>query len=122
MFFLPADVGPYIGVIAQIGVILYMFLVGLELNPAMLWERAGTAFAISHASIAVPFVFGAALGLYLYPRLSEGAVPFTSFALARAVAGRKPAAGVVRSRCHQAAGVLRGDLDPLDFSPQGEGR
>jgi Kef-type K+ transport system membrane component KefB len=86
MFFLPAEVGPYIGVIAQIGVILYMFLVGLELNPAMLWERAGTTFAISHASIAVPFVFGAALGLYLYPRMSEGGVPFTSFALFMGVA------------------------------------
>ena len=31
-FVLPADVAPYLGIIAQIGVILYMFLVGLELN------------------------------------------------------------------------------------------
>jgi Kef-type K+ transport system membrane component KefB len=68
-------------VIAQLGVILYMFLVGLELNSAVLRERAGKTFAISHASIAVPFVCGAALALYLFPRLAEGGVPFTSFAL-----------------------------------------
>lgn len=85
-FLLPAEVGPFIGVIAQFGVILYMFLVGLELNSAVLGERAGKTFAISHASIAVPFVCGAALALYLYPRLAEGGVTFTSFALFSGVA------------------------------------
>jgi Kef-type K+ transport system membrane component KefB len=80
-FLVPAGVAPFIAVIAQLGVILYMFLVGLELNSSMLRERAGKTFAISHASIAVPFVLGAALALYLYPRLAEGGVPFTSFAL-----------------------------------------
>jgi len=85
-FLLPAEVGPSIGVIAQLGVILYMFLVGLELNSAVLRERAGTTVAISHASIAVPFVCGAALALYLYPRLAESGVTFTSFALFSGVA------------------------------------
>lgn len=85
-FLLPSEVGPYIGVIAQLGVILYMFLVGLELNPAVLRERAGETLAISHASIAVPFVCGAALGLYLYPRLSDDGVSFTNFALFMGVA------------------------------------
>ena len=85
-FLLPTEVGPYIGVIAQLGVILYMFLVGLELNPAVLRERAGKTLVISHASIAVPFVCGSALALYLYPRLSNDGVPFTSFALFTGVA------------------------------------
>src|ERR1700676_1974567 len=39
-FLLPSSVAPYLGVIAQLGVVLYMFLVGLELNPAILRERA----------------------------------------------------------------------------------
>lgn len=85
-FLLPSHVGPFIGVIAQLGVIVYMFLVGLELNPAVLRERAGRTVAIAHASIAVPFVGGAALGLHLYPRLAGGGVPFTSFALFMGVA------------------------------------
>ena len=39
-FLLPKEVGPHLGIIAQIGVILYMFLIGLELNAGMLRSRA----------------------------------------------------------------------------------
>src|SRR5438067_6348729 len=39
-FVLPPSVAPYLGVIAQLGVMLYMFLVGLELNSGVLRERA----------------------------------------------------------------------------------
>jgi Kef-type K+ transport system membrane component KefB len=78
---LPSVVAPYLGVIAQLGIILYMFIVGLELNAELLKERAHTTVAISHASIVVPFVLGALLALGLYPRLSSRDVPFTSFAL-----------------------------------------
>ena len=80
-FILPRDVGPFLGIIAQIGVILYMFLVGLELNAGLLRSRAHATIAISHASIVAPFVLGAALALALYPRLSNGEVPFATFAL-----------------------------------------
>lgn len=67
--------------IAQLGVVLYMFLVGLELNSAKLKHRAHAMIAISHASIVAPFVLGSLLSLWLYPMLSNDAVPFTSFAL-----------------------------------------
>ena len=85
-FILPPSVAPFLGVIAQLGVILYMFLVGLELNPRVLRERAHATVAISHASIIAPFLLGAALALVLYPRLSSSDVPFTSFALFLGVA------------------------------------
>lgn len=75
-----------IKVIAQLGVILYMFLVGLELNAAHLKHRAHTAIAISHTSIVVPFVLGALLALWLYPLVSTEDVSFTSFSLFMAVA------------------------------------
>lgn len=67
--------------IAQLGVVLYMFLVGLELNGAKLKHQARATIAVSHASIVVPFVLGSALALALYPVLSHRGVPFTSFAL-----------------------------------------
>ncbi|HJZ59802.1 MAG TPA: cation:proton antiporter [Gemmataceae bacterium] len=67
--------------ISQLGVVLYMFLVGLELNAAKLKKQAHATVAISHASIVAPFVLGAALALWLYPLLSHRGVPFTSFAL-----------------------------------------
>lgn len=83
---LPPEVAPYLSVVAQLGVILYMFVVGLELNGELLRERAHSTVAISHASILAPFVMGAALALWLYPSLSTSDVPFTSFALFLGVA------------------------------------
>ena len=85
-FVLPTTIVPHLGVIAQLGVILYMFLVGLELNAELLRNRAHTTVAISHASIVVPFILGSVLALDLYPRLSSSDVPFTSFALFMGVA------------------------------------
>jgi len=85
-FLLPTETAPFIAVIAQLGVILYMFLVGLELNPAVMRERAATTLAISHASIALPFVLGSLLALYLYPRLSNDSVSFTDFGMFMGVA------------------------------------
>ena len=81
LYVLPPDVAPYLGMVAQLGVILYMFLVGLELNPAQMRGRVHSTVAISHASIVVPFVLGAGLALYMYPRFSTSDVPFTNFAL-----------------------------------------
>jgi Kef-type K+ transport system membrane component KefB len=80
-FLLPPAVAPYLGVIAQVGIILFMFLVGLELDPAALRDGAQSTVAISNASITVPFVLGTLLALPLYPLLSTRDVPFTAFAL-----------------------------------------
>lgn len=78
---LPASVAPYLEVLAQLGVILYMFVIGLELNAGQLLSRVHATVAISHASIVLPFLLGTLLALGLYPRLSHAGVSFTSFAL-----------------------------------------
>jgi len=83
---LPPSVAPFLGVIAQVGVLLYMFTVGLELHADLLRHRAVATVITSHASIIVPFVLGTLLALALYPRLSSSDVPFTSFALFMGVA------------------------------------
>ncbi len=70
-YLFPATVGPYLNIISQVGVILYMFLVGLELDPALLRKRGHATVAISHASIVAPFLLGAAIALYLYPQLVD---------------------------------------------------
>ena len=80
-FVLPDSVAPSLSVVAQIGVILYMFVVGLELNAGILRKQGHVTLAISHASIMVPFSLGAALALWLYPLLSNDNVSFTAFAL-----------------------------------------
>ncbi len=78
---LPATVAPYLGVLAQLGVILYIFVIGLDLNAGQLASRAHATVAISHASIVLPFLLGTLLALWLYPRLSHAGVSFTAFAL-----------------------------------------
>jgi Kef-type K+ transport system membrane component KefB len=85
-YILPVSVAPFLGVVAQLGVVLYMFLIGLELNGELLRDRAHATVATSHASIVAPFVLGSVLALFLYPRLSNGSVSFTSFALFMGVA------------------------------------
>lgn len=80
-YLLPPSVAPFLSLIAQIGVMLFMFLVGLELNTGQLKHRSRATVAISHASILVPFVLGSVLALWLYPRLATSGVPFTVFAL-----------------------------------------
>ena len=83
---LAPSAAPALGVIAQLGVILYMFLVGLELHLGQLRQRAPVTVAISYTSILLPFAAGSALALYLYPRLSSPDVPFLSFTLFLGVA------------------------------------
>src|SRR5215472_8655569 len=57
----------YLSFLSQLGVICFMFLVGLELNPKLLRDRGHVAVMISHMSIVAPFLLGAALALYLFP-------------------------------------------------------
>jgi Kef-type K+ transport system membrane component KefB len=80
-YLLPVSVAPFLNVIAQVGVILYMFLVGLELDPGLMRQRGQATVAISHASIITPFIMGSLLALLIYPIFSSREVPFTNFAL-----------------------------------------
>lgn len=77
----PPSVTPMLDILAQIGVLLYMFVVGLELNTHLLRQKTQATVAISHASILAPFLLGSALALRIYPLLSTRDVPFTGFAL-----------------------------------------
>jgi Kef-type K+ transport system membrane component KefB len=78
--FPPGSLG-FLNSLSQLGLLLFMFLVGLELDPKTLRKRSHTAVVISHASIIVPLSLGTTLALYLHPRLSDGRVPFAHFAL-----------------------------------------
>lgn len=77
----PAASLDYLNTISQIGIVVYMFLVGLELNPERLRGHRHAAVLTSHVSIIVPFMLGALLALFLYPRVSDDRVNLTSFAL-----------------------------------------
>ncbi|PWU02274.1 MAG: cation/H(+) antiporter [Terriglobia bacterium] len=71
----------YLNAFSQIGLVLFMFLVGLSLNTKDLHEYGHAAVLTSHVSIAAPFCLGSVAALFLYPRLSNQGVTFTGFAL-----------------------------------------
>src|SRR5688572_25220079 len=77
---------PLLKLVSEVGLIVFMFLIGLELDPKLLRGRGHASVIISHTSIVVPFALGGLLALYLYPRLSESTVPFASFTLFMGVA------------------------------------
>jgi Kef-type K+ transport system membrane component KefB len=80
-FVLPPDAVPILSVIAQLGVILYMFLVGLELDLAVLKTRARATIAIANAGIIVPFALGVALAWVIDEAYAPAGVAFLPFAL-----------------------------------------
>jgi Kef-type K+ transport system membrane component KefB len=80
VLFPPESLG-FLNALSQIGLLLFMFLVGLELDLHILRKQGHTAVVTSHVSILAPFLLGTLLALYLYPRLSDDSVSFTHFAL-----------------------------------------
>ncbi len=76
----PKDIIPFIGVVAQLGLIFYMFLVGLEIDPSQLKGRLGQVAAISNASVALPMVCGIVVALPIYELVGPDK-KFVAFAL-----------------------------------------
>lgn len=70
-----------LSIVSQVGLLLFMFLVGLKFDAAALRGRARAAVTISHLSIAVPFALGLLFALHFYSRLSSPSVPLQSFAM-----------------------------------------
>jgi len=77
----PAASLGFLNTLCQVGLVLFMFLVGLELDPRFLEGRGHIAVVTSHVSIIAPFLLGTALALPLYPNLAPAGVAFSSFAL-----------------------------------------
>lgn len=85
----PPDVRPYLAVIAQLGLVLFMFIVGLEVDLSLIRERRRTATTVSLASIVLPFGLGVLLAVSLHDNhgVVDGVpVPFVAFALFLGVA------------------------------------
>src|SRR6202167_253250 len=78
--FPPSSLG-FLNALSQVGVVIFMFLVGLNMDRKDLQHKTHSAVLVSHVSIVAPFVLASLLAYYLYPRLSDNSVLFTNFAL-----------------------------------------
>jgi Kef-type K+ transport system membrane component KefB len=72
--------------LSQIGLILFMFVIGMELDLKVLKNKANEAVVISHASIVIPFALGIGLAYYVYDQFAPVGVKFLSFALFMGIA------------------------------------
>ena len=85
-FIFPRESLGVLQLFSQIGVCVFMFVVGLELDVANLRSRARTALAVSHSSIMVPYLLGAASSLLLYRPFAAPGTSFVTFALFMGIA------------------------------------
>ena len=72
--------------LSQIGLILFMFVIGMELDLKVLQNRAKEAIVISHASIVIPFALGIGLAYFVYFKFAPEGVAFLPFALFMGIA------------------------------------
>lgn len=78
--FPPESLG-FLNALSQIGLLLFMFQVGVKLDPQILRSKKRAVIITSQVSIAIPFLLGVLVAFYFYPRLSDTRVAFTHFAL-----------------------------------------
>ncbi|MDI9256410.1 MULTISPECIES: cation:proton antiporter domain-containing protein [Flavobacterium] len=73
-------------VLSQVGLILFMFVIGMELDLKVLKNKANDAVVISHASIVIPFALGIGLSYFIYHQFAPSGIEFLSFSLFMGIA------------------------------------
>jgi Kef-type K+ transport system membrane component KefB len=73
-------------VLSQVGLIFFMFVIGMELDLKVLKNKANEAVVISHASIVIPFALGIGLSYFIYHQFAPEGVEFLSFSLFMGIA------------------------------------
>ncbi|HYV04159.1 MAG TPA: cation:proton antiporter [Blastocatellia bacterium] len=77
----PSDSLGHLNSLSQVGLLIFMFLIGLELDLKHVRDLGRAAVITSQVSIITPFILGAAFAIFLYPRLSDPSVNVTGFVL-----------------------------------------
>lgn len=71
----------YIKMLSEVGLILFMFVIGMELDLGALKNKMGVTFVISHASIVIPYFLGMLLAYFVYEEFAASYTEFLPFAL-----------------------------------------
>ncbi len=111
-FLLPPALSPSLGLLSQLGVALYMFLIGVELDTDVLRGQLRKTITIAQSGIVVPLVLGGGLAVFLAEGLAPAGVPLTHFVLFMGVAMAITAFPVL-ARILADTGLMRTDLGRL---------
>lgn len=98
--------------LSQIGLILFMFVIGMELDLKVLKNKAHEAVVISHASIVIPFALGIGLAYFLYDKFAPDGIQFLAFSLFLGIAMSITAFPVL-ARIVQERGLTRSKLGTI---------
>ncbi|KAI9447249.1 Sodium/hydrogen exchanger family-domain-containing protein [Russula earlei] len=83
----PPESIPYLSLVANIGLCLFLFLVGLEIDTAIIRRNARLSLTVAAAGITIPFGLGAALAIPLHHHFIDASqVSYTHFMLFTGVA------------------------------------
>lgn len=100
-----------INILSQIGLILFMFIVGLELDLKTIKNKANDAVIISHTSIVVTYALGVTLAYFLFGKFTHKNTEFFPFALFMGIA-MSIAAFPVMARIVHERGINKTPLGP----------
>ena len=111
-FLFPAASLVTLSFLSQIGLILFMFIIGMELDLKAIGKQAYGAVIISHASIIIPYTLGMGLAYYIYRDYAPAGITFLSFALFMGIAMSITAFPVL-ARILQEKGLIRSKLGAM---------
>jgi len=85
-FLFPPDSMVNLQFLSQLGLVLFMFIIGMELDIQVIRKQARDAVIISHASIIIPYALGMGLSYFLYDQFAPANTPFLHFSLFMGIA------------------------------------
>ena len=106
--------------LSKFGLVLFMFVIGLELDLAEMRARLKDSVLISHTSMIVPFFCGMVLAYFVYPYYVPSSVPFLSFAMFMGIAMCVTAFPVL-ARIIQERGMTHSKLGKLALASAANG-
>ncbi len=107
-------------ILSQVGLVLFMFIIGLELDLTSLKNKLGETFVISHASIIIPFFGGMLLAYFIYEEFAAQQTAFLPFALFIGISMSITAFPVL-ARIVQEKGLTRSHLGTMSIASAANG-
>jgi len=119
-FLFPPDSLGNISLLSQFGLILFMFVIGMELDIDEVRKKLKETILISHAGTIVPFFLGMLVAFFIYDKYAAGQTPFLSFALFIGIALSITAFPVL-ARIIQEKGLTKSHLGTISLASAANG-